>query len=264
MTTALALRRTIDSEFTKIRTVRSTYGSLAMLAVVACAWCVAYCLGTTHNWASMSAADRAGFDPTQSSVLGLALLGQLVIVVFGALVITSEYSTGMIRTSLTVMPRRAVLYWSKLAVFAGVSLVLSLVTSFGVFFLGRALLAPTHVAMSLSGPGVLRSVLVTAGYVELCGLFAYAVGAITRNTAAGLTIAYGCLALLPQLLKALPAGLHETLMRWVPGGDALAVMTATSGQPAHMFSAWGELAVFAGYTAILILIGAAQFSRRDA
>ena len=110
MTATLALRRTIDSEFTKIRTVRSTYGSLAMLAVVASAWCVTYCLGTVHSWASMSAADRAGFDPVQSSVLGLALLGQLVIVVFGALVITSEYSTGMIRTSLTVMPRRAVLY----------------------------------------------------------------------------------------------------------------------------------------------------------
>jgi ABC-2 type transport system permease protein len=263
--TALIVRRTLGSEFTKIRTVRSTYGTLVLLVLAAAAWCVAFCLGTVHNWPSMSAPDRASFDPVQSSVLGLALLGQLVIVVFGALSITSEYATGMIRTSLTVMPNRAVLYWSKLGVFAAVGLVLSLLTSFGVFFLGKALLGRTHVAMSLSDPSALRSVLVTAMYVEVCGLFAYGMGALTRNTAAGLTIAYGCLALLPQLVKALPTGLNHALVRWVPGGDALAVMTATnSGRPPHMFSAWGELAVFACYAAILVAAGAAQFGSRDA
>jgi ABC-2 type transport system permease protein len=262
--TALVVRRTLSSELTKIRTVRSSYGSLALLVLAAAAWCVALCLGTVHNWPSMSASDRASFDPTQSSVLGLALLGQLVIVVFGALSITSEYTTGMIRTSLTVMPHRAVLYWSKLAVFAAIGLVLSLLTSFGVFFLGKALLGPTHVAMSLSDPFALRSVFIAALYVEVCGLFAYGVGALTRNTAAGLTIAYGCLALLPQLLKALPGGLDHALARWVPGGDALAVMTATSGRVPHMFSAWGELAVFACYAAILLAAGAVQFISRDA
>lgn len=263
--TALVVRRTFNSEFTKLRTVRSSYGSLAVLVLTAVAWCVAFSLGTVHNWPSMSAADRAGFDPVQSSVLGLALLGQLVIVVFGALSITSEYTTGMIRTSLTVMPNRAVLYWSKLAVFTAVSSVISLVTGFGVFFLGQALLGPTHAAMSLSSGGTLRSVLVTAGYVELCGLFAYGVGALTRNTAAALTIGYGCLALLPELLKALPAGLHHALMRWIPGGDALAAMTAAKGGALpYLFSAWGELAVFAGYAAVLIVAGAVAFSRRDA
>jgi hypothetical protein len=147
-----------------------------LLVVAAAAWCVAYCLGTVHQWPTMAAADRAGFDGTQDSVLGLALLGQLVIVVFGTLMITSEYTTGMIRTSLTVMPRRPVLYWSKLGVFAGISLVLSLVTSFGVFFLGKDLLGPTHTSMSLSDPAQLRSVIVAALYVEACGLFAYGVG----------------------------------------------------------------------------------------
>jgi len=256
---------TLRSEFTKIRSIRSTYWSLFLLMLAAVAWCVAYCLATVHQWPTMSAPDRAGFDPTQDSVLGLALLGQLVIVVFGALMITSEYTTGMIRTSLTVMPRRAVFYWSKLAVFAAVSLVLALVSSFGTFFLGRILLAPTHVTMSLANPAVLRSVLVAALYVEVCGLFAYGVGALVRSTAGGLTVAYGVLALLPQLLRALPASLEHALVRWVPGGDALAVMTTTNGSnPPHMFSAWGELAVFAAYAAVLVLIGAAQFSRRDA
>jgi len=180
--------------------------------------------------------------------------------VFGALTITSEYTTGMIRTSLVVMPCRAVFYWSKLAVFAGVSLVLSLVTSFGVFFLGRALLAPIAVPQ----PAELRPVLIAALYVELCGLLAYGIGALMRNTAGALTVAYGCLALLPQLVKALPDGLHNTLERWIPGGEALGAMTASSGRAPYMFSAWGELAVFACYTVIVVVAGAVQFSRRNA
>lgn len=257
--------RTIHSELTKIRSVRSTYWTLFVLVLAGATWCVAYCLGTVHQWPGMSAQARSAFDATQSSILGLGLLGQLVIVVLGALMITSEYSTGMVRTSLTVMPRRWTLYAAKAAVFAAVSLVVSFAASFGTFFLGRTLLASTHQAMSLSQPGVLRSVIVTALYVEVCGLFAFGVGALVRNTAGALTLAYGCLALLPELIRALPESLHNALMRWVPGGDALNVMTATLGGPHPLlFSAWGELAVFAGYAAILLVAGAVMFTRRDA
>jgi ABC-2 type transport system permease protein len=261
----VGLIRTIRSEFTKIRSARSTYWTLLVLVLASVAWCVAYCLGTVHQWPHMSAQDRSGFDATQDTILGLALLGQLVIVVFGALMITSEYSTGLIRTSLTVMPRRATLYAARAAVFAAVSLVISFATSFGTFFLGRILLASTHAPMSLSQPGVLRSLIVSALYVEVCGLFAFGVGALVRNTAGALTLAYGFLALLPQLIRALPESLHDALMRWVPGGDALNVMTATLGGPQRlMFSAWGELGVFGGYAAILLAVGAVLFSRRDA
>ena len=257
--------RTVRSELTKIRSVRSTYWILFLLVLASIAWCVAYCLGTVHSWPAMSAQDRAGFDATQDSILGLVLLGQLVIVVFGALIITSEYATGMVRTSLTVMPRRATLYLAKAAVFAAVSLVVSFVTSFGTFFLGRVLLASTHAGASLSQPGVLRSLVISALYVEVCGLFAFGIGALVRNTAGALTLAYGCLALLPQLIRALPDSLHNALMRWVPGGDALNAMTATlGGRRPLLFSAWGELAVFAGYAAILLVLGAVRFARRDA
>ena len=261
----VALARTIRSEFTKIRSVRSTYWTLLLLVLTGVAWCVAYCLGTVHQWPHMSAQDRSGFDATQNSIIGLAMLGQLVIVVLGALMITSEYSTGLVRTSLTVMPRRGTLYAAKAAVFALVSLVVSVTVSFGTYVLGRVLLASTHAPMSLSQPGVLRSVIVTALYVEVCGLFAFGVGALVRSTAGALTLGFGCLVLLPELIRALPESLHDALMRWLPGGDALGVMTATLGGPRPLlFSAWGELAVFAGYAAILLVLGAVQFSRRDA
>jgi len=261
----VALARTIRSEFTKLRSVRSTYWTLFLLVLTGVAWCVAYCLGTVHQWPHMSAQDRAGFDATQNSVIGLAMLGQLVIVVLGALMITSEYSTGAVRASLTAMPRRGTLYAAKAVVFAAVSLVVSFAASFGSYFLGRVLLASTHVTPSLSQPEVLRSVVITALFVEVCGLFAFGVGALVRNAAGALTLTYGCLALLPELIRAMPESVHNALMRWVPGGDALSVMTATmGGQRPLLFSAWGELAVFAGYAAILLAAGAILFSRRDA
>jgi ABC-2 type transport system permease protein len=260
-----ALARTIGSEFTKIRSVRSTYWTLFVLVLASIAWCIAYCLGTVHQWPGMSAQARAGFDATQNTILGLGLLGQLVIVVLGALMITSEYSTGLIRTSLTVMPRRGTLYAAKATVFAAVSTVVSFATSFVTFFLGRMLLSSTHVAMSLSQPGVLRSLIVTALFVEVCGLLAFGIGALVRNTAGALTLAFGCLVLVSELIRTLPVFLHNDLIRWVPGGDSLNSMTATiGGQIPHTFSAWGELAVFAGYAVILLAAGAVAFSRRDA
>src|SRR5579859_4941446 len=90
------LAGTLRSEVTKIRSVRSTYWSLVVLVLAGIAWSVAFCAGEAAHWPHMAAQDRAAFDPAQASIVGLALLGQLVIVVLGTLSITSEYSTGMI------------------------------------------------------------------------------------------------------------------------------------------------------------------------
>jgi len=260
------LAGTLRSEFTKIRSVRSTYWTLLMLVLASVAWSVAFCAGEAARWAHMAPADRAGFDPTQASVLGLALLGQLVIAVLGALAITSEYSTGMIRTSLTVMPRRGVLYGAKAAVFAAVTLAIAIPASFLSFFIGQRLLASAHTSAALSQPNVLRVVLASALYVTLCGLFAFGLGAILRNTAGAITAAYGFLFLVPQLAKALPNTWYADVVRWLPGGDVIAEITSTGRQQisVNLFSAWGELAVVGAYTAVLIIAGALLFRHRDA
>jgi ABC-2 type transport system permease protein len=257
---------TLRSEFTKIRSVRSTYWSLILLVLAGFAWTVADCLGTAHNWPHMAAQDKIGFDATQTSVIGVALLGQLVILVLGTLVLTSEYSTGMIRTSLTVMPRRAVLYWSKAAVFAAVAVVIALAASLAVFLVGQSLLHSTGESASLSQPGALRAVLLTAFFVALSGAMAYGMGAIVRNTAGGITASFGLVFLLPQLAKALPSSWYADVDRWLPGGDMLPAITSSQSQllNPNMFPAWGEFAVFAGYTIIMLGIGALLFSRRDA
>jgi ABC-2 type transport system permease protein len=260
------LAGTLRSEFTKLRSVRSTYWTLVVLVLAGLAWAVANCAGEAAHWATTPAVGRTGFDPTQASIAGLALLGQLVVVVLGALTLTSEYSTGMIRTSLTVMPRRSALYTAKAAVLAAVIGAIALVTSFAAFFTGQYLLRSTHVTATLSQPGVLRAVVATALYIVLSGLFAFGLGAIVRSTAGAMTTAYGLLFLIPQLAKALPSAWYADVQRWLPGGDVVNAITGTQGGNAYpnLFSAWGEFAVFGGYAAVLLAIGAWLFIRRDA
>jgi len=256
----------LRSELTKLRSVRSTYWSLLLLVLAGVAWSVANCAGVAAHMAQTPPGQRGFFDATQDSVVGLALLGQLVIVVLGTLAITSEYSTGMIRTSLTVMPRRGVLYGAKAAIFTAAALVIALLTSFASFFIGQALLTSTHVSATLSQPDVLRAVTGAALYVGLCGLFAFGLGAILRSTAGAMTAAYGLLFLVPQLAKALPSAWYADLDRWLPGGDVVNAITGTQvvNNNPHLFSAWGEFAVFGAYTVILLVLGAVLFRKRDA
>src|ERR1019366_1410230 len=123
------LRGAIASEFTKIRSVRSTYWTLAALLIVSIGIGAAIAAGSASDLNS-NTGNKAGFDATQVSLFAFFELGQLIIAVIGAMAITAEYSTGMVRTSLTALPRRGVVYAAKVIVLTGVTLVVSLVTSF--------------------------------------------------------------------------------------------------------------------------------------
>ena len=142
------LRGAIASEFTKLRSVRSTYWTLGALLVVSVGLAVLICAGNAANLAN-NPGNKAGFDATQNSLGAFFELGQLIIAVIGAMVITSEYSTGMIRTSLTAQPRRGVVYAAKAIAFTSVALVISVITSFAAFFAGQAVLSGKGVAASL-------------------------------------------------------------------------------------------------------------------
>ena len=256
---------TLRSEFTKIRSVRSTYWTLLMLFAVSVGIGAAISALSAASWSNTPPTDRTPLDATQLSLAALLILSQLVIVVLGALVLTAEYSTGMIRTSLIAMPRRIVLYAAKAAAFAAVALVVSLVTAFIAFFLGQSLLASTHQSATLAGHDVLRAVIGSALYITLCGLLAFAAAAIIRNTAATITAMIGLLFVLPVLVNLLPWGNH--LVRWLPSSAARAISATVwnSGpQNSHLFSPWGQFAVFAVYTAVLLVVGGILFRKRDA
>jgi ABC-type transport system involved in multi-copper enzyme maturation permease subunit len=180
------------------------------------------------------------------------------------MVFTAEYSTGMIRTSLTAMPRRITVYVAKAAVFAVVALVVTLVAAFIAFFLGQALLASTHESATLSQPNVLRAIIGTALYVTLCGLFAFATGAILRHTAATITTIIGLLFVIPILVHLLPHSWYIDVERWLPDAAGRAISATVPGQDPHLFSPWSQFAVFAVYTVILLVVGAVLFRKRDA
>src|SRR5271168_2449377 len=131
------LRGALASEFTKIRSVRSTYWTLGSLFIVSVGLAVAITAGTAANFAN-NPGNKAGFDATQISLGAFFELGQLIIAVLGAMVITSEYSTGMIRTSLAAQPRRGAVYAAKAIAFTSVTLVTSLITAFAAFFAVQA------------------------------------------------------------------------------------------------------------------------------
>ena len=255
---------TLRSEFTKIRSVRSTYWTLLVLLAVSIGIGAAISAATAANWSHTSVQDQATFDATQASIAGLFYLGQLVIVVLGAMVLTAEYSTGMIRTSLTAMPRRITVYGAKALVFAVVALVVTLVAAFIAFFLGQSLLASTHESVTLSGPNVLRAVIGSGLYVTLCGLFAFAAGAIMRNTAATITSVIGLFFVIPILVHLLPNSWYQDVDRWLPDAAGRAISATIGGQDPHLFSPWNQFAVFAVYTAVLLVVGAVLFRKRDA
>jgi ABC-2 type transport system permease protein len=251
----------IRSEFTKLKTVRSTWWTLLVLLVLSIGFSALICAVIKSNWHNMSASDKATFDATSTSLGGIGFLGPLVIAVLGALVITSEYSTGMIRTSLTVMPRRGQIFGAKAVVFGLATLVLAVVISFVSFFLGQALLGD-HSA-SLSHPGTMRAIIGTAIYVTLCGLLAYGIGVILRHTAGTITLVTGLLFVLPIIINLFPSSIHNAITRWLPTSAGNAIST-TVGTNDHMFSAWGEMAVLGVYVVVILIAGAMLFRTRDA
>src|SRR5215468_10273418 len=250
----------LRSEFTKIRSTRSTYWTLLALVVVTVGIGAIACYGTASDAAQI---DRTSFDATKLSLGGL-YVGQLVIAVLGALTITSEYSTGMIRTSLAVQPRRGTLFAAKAVVFAVVSLATGLVASFGSFFLGKALLSSHHFNVTLSQPNVLRAVIGGALFVTACGMLAYGLGAILRHTAGAITAAIGLLFVLSVLVSFLPSSWYDHVSRWMPAIAGSQVWVTKPSSPETLLSAWSGFAVLAGYAAIAIVAGLVLFRTRDA
>jgi len=250
----------LRSEFTKIKSTRSTYWTLLALVVV----CVGIGAVTTAGAAShANQISKATFDATQQSLAGL-YVGQLVIAALGALTITSEYTTGMIRTMLSVQPRRGVVFAAKALVFAVVTLVTGLIASFASFFLGQALMSGHHLSVTLGQPNVLRAVIGGALFLTACGMLAYGLGAILRHTAGAITAAIGLLFVLTVLVSFLPSSWQDHVDKWVPALAGSQVWATKVAPDSHQFPAWGGFAVLAGYAAVAIIVGLVCFRTRDA
>jgi ABC-2 type transport system permease protein len=254
-------RRVFVSEWTKLRSVRSTRYAFVAAVVLATGLAAIASAVIASRWAGMPVAERAHFDPLQVSMVGLNF-AQLAIGVLGVLVISAEYSTGMIRSSLIAVPRRLPVLWAKAGVFAGVTLVLMVPTALVAFFVSQSILSGQHIQIAFSQAGVVRAVIGAGVYLTVLGVFALGLGAVIRNTAGAITAFAGILFVLPGIMQILPASWNNAVSPYLPGNAGQQIMTIVSDPNA--LSPWVGFAVFCGYTVVLMAIAAVLMRRRDA
>jgi ABC-2 type transport system permease protein len=254
--------RVLVSEFTKFRTVRSTVWTLLVSVVLIIGISALFSAVTASQYHTFDAADRATFNPVSISLSGM-MFAVVAIGVLGVLMISGEYSTGMIRSSLTAVPRRLPVLWGKLAVFAGVIFSVSLVASLISFFLGQALLNGHHLGVSIAAPGAVRSIIGAALYVTVSGMIGVALGALFRNTAAGIATFAGVFFVIPPLTGLLPASISDHLSQYLPSyaGDAL---WGGARSVTNALSPWTGFAVLCGYAVVVIAAAALRLRRADA
>jgi ABC-2 type transport system permease protein len=254
--------RVLVSEFTKFRTVRSTVWTLLVAVVLMIGISALFSAVTASQYHTFDAAERATFNPVSISLSGM-MFAVVAFGVLGVLMISGEYSTGMIRSSLTAVPRRLPVLWGKLAVFAGVIFSISLVASFISFFLGQALLNSHHLGVSVAAPGALRSIIGAALYVTVSGMIGVALGALFRNTAAGIATFAGVFFVIPPLTGLLPASINDHLSQYLPSyaGDAL---WGGARGVTNALSPWTGFAVLCAYAVVVIAAAALRLRRVDA
>jgi len=254
--------RVLRSELTKFRSLRSTMWTLLtavvlMIGIGAIFSAVAASQYNTFNWA-----ERATFNPVTTSLNGV-IFAVVAFGVLGVLLTGGEYGTGMIRSSLTAVPRRLPVLWGKVAVFAGVIFPVSLIASFISFFLGQALLNSQHLGVSITAHDALRSVIGAALYVTVAGLIGLALGALLRNTAAGITTFAAVFFVIPLLAELLPASISNHLTPYLPS-NAGSVLWGEGALVPNALAPWTGFALLCGYAAILIGAGAWRLRRSDA
>jgi ABC-type transport system involved in multi-copper enzyme maturation permease subunit len=256
--------RVMLSEWTKIRSVRSTVWSLVLLVVLTLGFTALFVGLTVAQWDQTQPEDQALIraDPI-SMILGSGFFfGQLTICVLGVMVIASEYSTGMIRASLLAVPRRLPVLAAKSLVFALLIFVVGVVVSFGSFFIGAPIL-DSKAPVSLSDPGVLRAVVGGGLYLAMLGLFALAIGAIVRHTAAGITGVIGFVLVLSPLANLLPGSFGDRVHAYLPS-EAGHLIAQARQMPNDLLTPWQGYGVFCLWTAVLLVIAAVLLKRRDA
>jgi ABC-type transport system involved in multi-copper enzyme maturation permease subunit len=249
------------SEWIKLRTLRSTWWTL--LAAVIAMTGFGGLLSAAYA-RHLTPAARASLDPASYSLSGF-FLAQLAIGVLGVLVMTGEYATGSIRSTLAAAPQRPAVLAAKAGVFATVAFGTGLASSFAAFFTGRAIFAGQGIEVHLSDPGALRSVIGGGLYLAVFGLLSLGLGALIRRTAGAIAILITLLIFLPASVGALPAAWQNDVNPYLPSVAGQMIIGHTKfTPPGHLLSPWSGFAVFCGYAAAALIAAAISLTRRDA
>lgn len=245
-------------EWLKLRSLRSTWWILAIYAAAMIG--LAILALTTQTPALTSPAARAAFDPTEQGFEGDAV-SPLVTGILGVLVVTGEYSSGLIRATLAAVPRRPLAFAAKAAVLGAAALAVSEVLAFAAFFAGEAALRSSLPHASLTQPGVLRAVLMGGAYPFLFTLIGLGFGALLRNTAAAISAIVGVIYVV--VLVGAPLPHHQTVEKFLP--EQIAQNSLTAVKPiGDTLPAWLGLLLLCLYAAVALAAGCWAFTHRDA
>ncbi|MDT0493047.1 ABC transporter permease subunit [Streptomyces griseus] len=252
----------LNSEWTKIRTVSSTTWTLicAFAVTVAMSAGISALLNATFD--DLPEAERLTFDPTLVSFSG-TVLGQLAMIVFGVLVVGTEYSSGMIRTSLAAVPQRGTLLISKITVAGVLALLVGLLTSFVSFFLCQALLGDR--GTTLGGENVLRAVVGAGLYMGLIAIFSMGVTAMLRSSMLSMGILIPFFLLISSILTAVPYA--KDVIQYFPdqaGSKIMQVVPEAMGSDPAPYGPWGGLGIMVAWVAAAVIGGYLVLKNRDA
>jgi ABC-2 type transport system permease protein len=258
---AVTTGRVVKSEFLKLRTVRSSWLTMALAVVSVPGIGIAIAWSTVNEWSSMRDRHREHFNPLADPLSGFNL-AQLAIGVLGVLLIAGEYSGGMIRATLGAVPKRLPVLWAKLGVFTVLTAVTMIPLSILTFFVSEHMLAAIHVSVAWSAPGVPRIVVGVGLYLVVVAALAIGLGAIIRNVAGAIGAFVGVLLVLPVIASALPQTWGDRVNKWLPSNAGQALMSVQSDTAS--LSPWRGFAVFCGWAIASLVAAAILLRRRDA
>jgi hypothetical protein len=251
----------LRSEWIKLRSVRSTFWALTATVVLGIALGAFISAAAAHGYARSSAAAKLSWDPTAVSLGGIGI-ATLAIAVLGVLFVSSEYSSGMIRTSLIAVPKRGRVLAAKSLVFAAATFVVGEATSFTAFFAGQALIAGHAPHAALDDPGVARAVAGAGLALTALAVLSVAAGTVLRHPAAAIACMIAVLFVLPGIAQALPDSWRNPVTEFWPtqaGGQLASVH-----QAAHTLAPWPGFGVMCLFVAIVYAIAWTLLDRRDA
>ena len=252
--------QTLHAEWIKIRSVRSTWLTLATLVVVGLGITALAGSAAGQEYPTLSPADQAAWDPTALSLRSY-IVAQLIVGVLGILVVTSEFATGLMRTTLAATPRRWRLLAAKVTLAAAVAVVVGEALMLAAFSIGQLVLAAEGApTASLGDPGVLTAVLAGGLYLGAIALLAVGLGTLLRSTASALATMVGIVFLVPAFGGLLPDWLEPVLYVWPTLGGAEVLAVVHEPDMTHPWLYFGGMC--AGILAVLAA-GFVVFQRRD-
>lgn len=256
----LSFPNVVRSEWTKFWSLRSTRWAVFAAVFSMIAVGIIAALVQMGNWHNLTLAERAEFKPIDEALGGFNF-AQLAVGGLGVLIITGEYTTGMIRSTMMAVPKRLPVLWAKLGVFCGVVFVLMLVASFAAFFSSEAIYGAHNAGVGLGAPHALRAIVGNALFLTVLGALCVGIGALVRNSAGGISVFVSVLFVIPGVAELLPEHIETAIHPYLPSSAGEAIAQAVPDP--HMLAPWTGFGLFVAYTVATLAAAAWLLKRRD-